>query len=316
MARRKRGKPSRDNRKEIIGTMPLDESAYAPLDMEGAVDENGYQLLPDAETPNTAEGRDDGSNDAGSGDDGSDGGSEGGSDAGSDVIRSLTSVDELLRWVDGIPPSGSAESSTSTGSSIESVPPAGSDGQPPVRRSMARPKLTARPNLRKRSKALAQDTGIPIPASSLDDEAYSPCQRRKGVYSFSVAVKLVLRYAKQITGFDENRGTEVAYSVAGELGLYLPNVIHLQEVTPSPNVTSMDESPILSHKPTNSLKSYYDSVRQPKRQPCSSNVRPVSPFPRTVRVVTATPPRSPAKGVTGKDRKGGREHKRSQAMYR
>jgi hypothetical protein len=183
MARRKRGKSSRDKRKEIIETMPLDESAYAPLDMEGAVDENGYQLLPDAESPRSAERRDDGPDDAGSGDDGSDGESE----AGSDVNRSPTSVDELLRWVDGIPPLGSAESlisgssSSSSVSLMEFVPLAESDGHLPVRRSMARPKFEARPSLRKETKAPAQNTEIPVPANSLDDDNYSPCKRRKGL---------------------------------------------------------------------------------------------------------------------------------------
>jgi hypothetical protein len=126
-------------------------------------------------------------------------------------------------------------------------------------------------------------------------------------------VKLVLRYANQITGFDETRGTEIAYSMAGELGIYLPNSVRLQQATPTPNEASKNESLFLSHKSTNSLKSYYDSIRQPKRQPCSSNVHPVSPFPRTIGVVTATPSCSPVKGFVGKDERG---HKRSQAVYR
>lgn len=96
------------------------------------------------------------------------------------------------------------------------------------------------------------------------------------------------------TGFDELRGTEVAYSLSGELGLYLPNAVR----NSPPKETSSCFPTLTSPNP---LKRYYDSVRQPGAQYSTSRLQYSDPFPDSIQAMPPSPSNAAAtaNGILG-----------------
>lgn len=96
------------------------------------------------------------------------------------------------------------------------------------------------------------------------------------------------------TGFDELRGTEVAYSSSGELGIYLPNVVRN-----SPPRENSSCFPTLTSP--NPLKRYYDSVRQPGAQYSTSRLQYSDPCPASIQEMSPSPSNAAAtaNGIPG-----------------
>jgi hypothetical protein len=136
------------------------------------------------------------------------------------------------------------------------------------------------------------------------DDVESPCKRRKGLKRYIQEENKALNI--KVIGVDELRGTEVAYSLYGELGVYYLNT---RRVSP-PKETSNDKSCFPTLTSPNPLKRYYESMRQPRAHRCSSRIQSFDPFPASIRAISPSPPKAAAQPSDVL----GRGHKRSKSV--